>query len=102
MDNAHLRHRIHQTFRIQLLRDMLLPRALDDGALNLLTNMTFVNQTNMLSWLLEDNSFMDNLYVGTCSPHPSKLWPCLTLLLLARPCPLAWCMATGWMRWQGH
>ena len=56
--------RIHQTFRVQLLRDVLLPRALDDQVLNTLSSMTFVNNTNVINWLAcQQGDLVQALYV---------------------------------------
>lgn len=56
--------RIHQTFRVQLLRDVLLPRALDDQALNSLTSLAFVNNTNVMTYMIREADFVDNLCVA--------------------------------------
>lgn len=53
--------RIHQTFRIQILQDMLLPRVLDDLAMTTLHSLVLYNQSQILTLLSEDDEFMPNL-----------------------------------------
>lgn len=75
-------HRIHQTYRLQLLRDVLLPRALDDQCLSTITSMTFVNSTNVLSWFSLSMDLVDALYAAGCVFSRLHL---LDLVLLVMP-----------------
>ncbi|KAL6850296.1 hypothetical protein ACP4OV_020923 [Aristida adscensionis] len=54
--------KIHQTYRIGYLKDVILPRALDDATLSSLNNMIHTNNASVISLLKDDVCFIRELF----------------------------------------
>ncbi|EJD53799.1 DUF625-domain-containing protein [Auricularia subglabra TFB-10046 SS5] len=53
--------KIHQTYRLQFLKDVVLSRALDDTTFNVLNSCIIFNQIDIISHIQQDESFMKQL-----------------------------------------
>ena len=56
-----LEDRAHQTFRLQFLRDVLLPRALDDSFVSLASSIITANHLALVMTLSKDDTFLTEL-----------------------------------------
>lgn len=60
--NRTIINKIHQTFRVQYLKDIVLPRYLDDQTFNTLSTIIFFNNTEIVKAIREDYLFLDKLF----------------------------------------
>ncbi|VAH60744.1 hypothetical protein VPH35_044381 [Triticum aestivum] len=63
--------RIHQTYRIGYLKDVILPRILDDATLASLNTMIHTNNAAVISLLKDDACFIQDLFSRMRSPNIS-------------------------------
>lgn len=62
------RRKIHQTYRLQYLKDVVLARILDDPTFSVLNSLIFFNQVDIVQHLQSNASFLNELF-GIFSPH---------------------------------
>ncbi|TPX56528.1 hypothetical protein PhCBS80983_g04494 [Powellomyces hirtus] len=60
--NSEIRAKIVQTYRVQYLKDVALARLLDEATVSALLSMTFYNQVEVLSFVKNDASFLNDLF----------------------------------------
>eukprot|EP00899_Mesostigma_viride_P016714 jgi/Mesvir1/25043/Mv16981-RA.2 len=60
--NKDVRSKIHQTYRIGYIKDVILPRALDDGTFGTLYSLMLFNNVEVVSALTNDSSFLHELF----------------------------------------
>ncbi|XP_057546298.1 uncharacterized protein LOC130825202 isoform X2 [Amaranthus tricolor] len=63
--------KIHQTYRISYLKDMVLPRVLDDTTVASLNSIVHTNNGVVVSLLKEDSTFIQELFSRLRSPSTS-------------------------------
>lgn len=56
-----IRKKIHQTYRLQFLKDVVLARALDDSTFNVLNSCIIFNQVDIISHIQNDESFLHDI-----------------------------------------
>lgn len=61
ISNAAIREKIHQTCRLGYLKDVILPRVLDDSAFSMLTSMMMYNNVEVVQSLHRDAHFFPEL-----------------------------------------
>jgi len=61
--NRPIVQRIHHTFRVQYLKDVVLPRLLDDLTFATINSIIFFNNVEIAESLYSDKRFMTELYV---------------------------------------
>lgn len=61
--NADILKKIHQTFRIQYLKDVILPRLLDDMTFATINSIIYFNNVEIVDHLYKDTTFLIELYV---------------------------------------
>lgn len=54
--------KIHQTFRLQYLKDVILARVLDDPTFSIINSMTFFNHVDIVNHLQNDSDFLNSLF----------------------------------------
>lgn len=54
--------KIHQTFRIQFLKDVALARTIDDPNHSTLTHMAFINHVEIVDYISKNNEFQEELF----------------------------------------
>ncbi|KAH7676544.1 Protein predicted to be involved in carbohydrate metabolism protein [Dioscorea alata] len=67
--------KIHQTYRIGYIKDVILPRVLDEGTIATLNGIITANNAAVVSLLKDDNTFIQELFARMRSdsiPHESK------------------------------
>jgi protein phosphatase-4 regulatory subunit 3 len=77
--------KIHQTYRIQYLKDVVLPRCLDDATYATLTSLTLFNNVDVLSALQVDARFLPRLFGALKEARPdTPEWGDLVAFLQVR------------------
>ncbi|ORX94442.1 DUF625-domain-containing protein [Basidiobolus meristosporus CBS 931.73] len=54
--------KIHQTFRLQYLKDVVLARTLDDNTFSILNSLIFFNNVDIVNYLQHDHEFLRELF----------------------------------------
>jgi protein phosphatase-4 regulatory subunit 3 len=67
-NNPEVVKKIHQTFRIQYLKDVALPRILDDATFATLNSLIYLNQVEILDWIQRDEKYLDALFSAMKEP----------------------------------
>ncbi|TEA21751.1 Uncharacterized protein C8034_v005405 [Colletotrichum sidae] len=62
IDNPAIRTKIHQTYRLQYLKDVVLARILDDPTFSVLNSLIFFNQVDIVTHLQENAPFLNDLF----------------------------------------
>ncbi|KAF4126560.1 protein phosphatase 4 regulatory subunit 3 [Geosmithia morbida] len=62
IEDAQTRHKIHQTYRLQYLKDVVLARILDDPTFSVLNSLIFFNQVDIVQHLQGNASFLAELF----------------------------------------
>ncbi|KAL7917521.1 DUF625 domain-containing protein [Trichoderma austrokoningii] len=68
IDDENIRRKIHQTYRLQYLKDVVLARILDDPTFSVLSSLIFFNQVEIVQHLQSSPGFLMNLF-GIFSAH---------------------------------
>ncbi|PTB70384.1 DUF625-domain-containing protein [Trichoderma citrinoviride] len=68
IDDEAVRRKIHQTYRLQYLKDVVLARILDDPTFSVLSSLIFFNQVEIVQHLQSNPTFLMNLF-GIFSAH---------------------------------
>jgi protein phosphatase-4 regulatory subunit 3 len=84
-----IRVKIHQTYRIGYLKDVILARVLDDATFNTLSSLMLFNNVEVALALLSDLTFFQELFTRLHAHEPSKPeWQDLVAFLQVRPLDL--------------
>ncbi|KAG4302738.1 hypothetical protein PCK1_001093 [Pneumocystis canis] len=60
--NIKIRNKIHQTFRLQYLKDVVLARVIDDLTFSILNTLIFFNQIDIVQHLQHNDEFLKELF----------------------------------------
>lgn len=60
--NDNIRRRIHQTYRLQYMKDVVLARILDDPTFSVLNSMIFFNQVEIVAHIQMNGEFLRDLF----------------------------------------
>jgi protein phosphatase-4 regulatory subunit 3 len=88
-NNEELVKKIHQTFRIQYLKDVVLPRVLDDATFASLNSLIFYNQLEIITALRNDKIFFQELFNRLKSTELTEANRKDLILFLVELCSLA-------------
>ncbi|KAG2450841.1 hypothetical protein HYH02_004675 [Chlamydomonas schloesseri] len=69
--NAQILAKIHQTYRIQYLKDVILPRSLDDATYATLSSLALFNNMEVVGALMADGAFLPQLFQRLQSADPA-------------------------------
>lgn len=77
IEDDQIRRRIHQTYRLQYMKDVVLARILDDPTFSVLNSMIFFNQVEIVQHLQNNSAFLRDLFTifspdGTADPIKKK------------------------------
>ncbi|KAF2074192.1 hypothetical protein CYY_004510 [Polysphondylium violaceum] len=89
LPSTHLTNTIHQTFRIQYLKDVVLPRVLDDVTFSSLNSIIYFNNIEIISQIQNDNDFLQNVFNSIENSQPNSNERKELLLFLQDLCALA-------------
>ncbi|KFB43318.1 AGAP003402-PA-like protein [Anopheles sinensis] len=69
--NADLLAKIHQTYRVQYIQDIVLPApsVFEDNMLNTLSSFIFFNKVEIVTLIQEDEKFLDDLFTMLTDPQ---------------------------------
>jgi protein phosphatase-4 regulatory subunit 3 len=56
--------KVHQTYRLHYLKDVILARVLDDPTFNILNSLLFFNQIDIIAYFGNNDAFLRNLFAG--------------------------------------
>jgi protein phosphatase-4 regulatory subunit 3 len=59
------KQKIHQIYRLQYIKDVILPRALDDGAFQIINSFIYFNQVDIVQYLSANEDFWKEIFQGT-------------------------------------
>lgn len=62
IDDDLVRRKIHQTYRLQYLKDVVLARILDDPTFSVLNSLIFFNQVDIVTHLQTNSAFLKELF----------------------------------------
>lgn len=68
-----IRRKIHQTYRLQYLKDVVLARILDDPTFSVLNSLIFFNQVDIVQHLLQNVGFLNDLFGIFLDPNEEQL-----------------------------
>ncbi|KAL9653642.1 hypothetical protein ABK040_009119 [Willaertia magna] len=66
-NNNEILDKIHQTFRIQYIKETILASIIDDQTFNTLSNLIYKNNTFLVNAIRDDESFLNNLFQSLLS-----------------------------------
>mmetsp|Transcript_7995 Transcript_7995/g.29557 ORF Transcript_7995/g.29557 Transcript_7995/m.29557 type:complete len:842 (-) Transcript_7995:210-2735(-) len=72
IENQELRLRIHQTYRIGYVKDVILPRVLDDGTAGQLQSLMLFNFVEVITRIHQDPHYLDEYFRRFLSWDPSE------------------------------
>ncbi|KHN97067.1 suppressor of Mek1 [Metarhizium album ARSEF 1941] len=73
IEDEQTRQKIHQTYRLQYLKDVVLARILDDPTFSVLNSLIFFNQVDILQHLQSNSEFLSDLFaVFSARRHDPK------------------------------
>ncbi|KAF2734759.1 DUF625-domain-containing protein [Polyplosphaeria fusca] len=62
IEDQHIRRKIHYTYRLQYLKDVVLARILDDPTFNVLNSLIFFHQVDIVQHLQANGAFLKELF----------------------------------------
>ncbi|KAJ1942848.1 Platinum sensitivity protein [Kickxella alabastrina] len=62
IDDVEMESKIHQTFRLQYLKDVVLPRILDDGTLPIINALIYFNHAQIANYLQHNERLLKDLF----------------------------------------
>lgn len=72
IEDEQTRRKIHQTYRLQYLKDVVLARILDDPTFSVLNSLIFFNQVDIVQHLQANASFLKDLFGIFSSPYQDQ------------------------------
>ena len=73
IEDEQIRRRIHQTYRLQYLKDVVLARILDDPTFSVLNSLIFFNQVDIVQHLQSNAGFLNDLFGIFADPDEDQL-----------------------------
>jgi protein phosphatase-4 regulatory subunit 3 len=73
IEDEPIRRKIHQTYRLQYLKDVVLARILDDPTFSVLNSLIFFNQVDIVQHLLQNVGFLNDLFGIFVDPNEEQL-----------------------------
>lgn len=83
------RRKIHQTYRLQYLKDVVLARILDDPTFSVLNSLIFFNQVDIVAHLQTNATFLGDLFAIFNSPFQNEKKKKDAVLLISQCCGIA-------------
>ncbi len=84
-----VRRKIHMTYRLQYLKDVVLARILDDPTFSVLNSLIFFNQVDIVQHLHTTPGFMHDLFAIFHDPHEHALRKKEAVLFIQQCCAIA-------------
>eukprot|EP01134_Creolimax_fragrantissima_P007797 CFRG7797T1 len=82
LPNEAIVEKVHQTYRLQYLKDVVLVRQADDSAYTTITSFIFFGGTEIATALSQDDEFLDSLFAPLNGPAVTPQTSCNIVLFL--------------------
>ncbi|OIW32423.1 DUF625-domain-containing protein [Coniochaeta ligniaria NRRL 30616] len=89
IEDEAIRRKIHQTYRLQYLKDVVLARILDDSTFSVLNSLIFFNQVDIVQHLLNNTAFLNDLFGIFAVPNEKQLRKKEAVLFIQQCCSIA-------------
>lgn len=89
IEDDQIRRKIHQTYRLQYLKDVVLARILDDPTFSVLNSLIFFNQVDIVQHLQSNGSFLNDLFGIFVDPTEEQLRKKEAVLFIQQCCAIA-------------
>ncbi|KAK7413690.1 Platinum sensitivity protein [Neonectria punicea] len=89
IEDEQTRRKIHQTYRLQYLKDVVLARILDDPTFSVLNSLIFFNQVDIVQHLQANGAFLNELFGIFSSPTPDQKRRKEAVLFIQQCCAIA-------------
>ena len=89
IEDEAIRRKIHQTYRLQYLKDVVLARILDDPTFSVLNSLIFFNQVDIVQHLLNNSGFLKDLFGIFADPNENQLRKKEAVLFIQQCCSIA-------------
>ncbi|KAI1399093.1 DUF625-domain-containing protein [Hypoxylon fuscum] len=89
IEDAQILKKIHQTYRLQYLKDVVLARILDDNTFSVLNSLIFFNQVDIVQHLQSNANFLAELFNIFKSPQPDPRRKKEAVLFIQQCCGIA-------------
>ncbi|KAI0843147.1 DUF625-domain-containing protein [Hypoxylon sp. FL0890] len=89
IEDSQILKKIHQTYRLQYLKDVVLARILDDNTFSVLNSLIFFNQVDIVQHLQSNATFLAELFNIFKSPQPDQRRKKEAVLFIQQCCAIA-------------
>ncbi|KAM7206886.1 putative suppressor of mek1 protein [Naviculisporaceae sp. PSN 640] len=89
IEDVTIRKKIHQTYRLQYLKDVVLARIIDDPTFSVLNSLIFFNQVDIVQHLQSNGSFLHDLFAIFANPAEHQLRKKEAVLFIQQCCAIA-------------
>ena len=89
IDDEQTRRKIHQTYRLQYLKDVVLARILDDPTFSVLNSLIFFNQVDIVQHIQSNAPFLSDLFGIFTSPDHDRKKKKDAVLFIQQCCSIA-------------
>jgi len=89
IEDASIRRKIHQTYRLQYLKDVVLARILDDPTFSVLNSLIFFNQVDIVQHLQSNGGFLHDLFSIFTNPAEHQMRKKEAVLFIQQCCAIA-------------
>ncbi|KAK0718285.1 component of IIS longevity pathway SMK-1-domain-containing protein [Lasiosphaeria miniovina] len=89
IEDDQIRRKIHQTYRLQYLKDVVLARILDDPTFSVLNSLIFFNQVDIVQHLQNNSGFLNDLFSIFADPSEEQLRKKEAVLFIQQCCAIA-------------
>ena len=89
IEDEQIRRKIHQTYRLQYLKDVVLARILDDPTFSVLNSLIFFNQVDIVQHLQSNGGFLNDLFSIFADPTKEQLRKKEAVLFIQQCCAIA-------------
>ncbi len=89
IQDEQIRKKIHQTYRLQYLKDVVLARILDDPTFSVLNSLIFFNQVDIVQHLQSNVGFLSDLFGIFSDPYENVLRKKEAVLFIQQCCAIA-------------
>lgn len=89
IEDENTRRKIHQTYRLQYLKDVVLARILDDPTFSVLNSLIFFNQVDIVQHLQSNAAFLNDLFGIFTATQPDHKRKKEAVLFIQQCCAIA-------------
>ncbi|KAI0175901.1 DUF625-domain-containing protein [Hypoxylon sp. FL1284] len=89
IEDPQILRKIHQTYRLQYLKDVVLARILDDNTFSVLNSLIFFNQVDIVQHLQSNATFLAELFNIFKTPQPDPKRKKEAVLFIQQCCAIA-------------